>query len=80
MVAKSLEELGRLGVTGNRMQRVLTIASIVEAEARATPDRPKVARVIENRLARSIAAADGLRPFTSSRNVAARPGRPRRKD
>jgi UPF0755 protein len=54
MVAKSLEELGRLGVTGNRMQRVLTIASIVEAEARATPDRPKVARVIENRLARSM--------------------------
>jgi len=51
MVAKALEELGRLGVTGNKMQRVLTIASIVEAEARAKADRPKVARVIENRLA-----------------------------
>ncbi|MDQ5841620.1 MAG: endolytic transglycosylase MltG, partial [Chloroflexota bacterium] len=31
MVAKSLEELGRLGVTGNETQRVVTIASIVEA-------------------------------------------------
>jgi len=33
------------------MQRVLTIASIVEAETSASADRPKVARVIENRLA-----------------------------
>lgn len=51
MVAKSLEELGKLGVTPNTMQRVLTIASIVEAEAKANADRPKVARVVENRLA-----------------------------
>jgi UPF0755 protein len=51
MVAKSLDELGKLGVTPARMQRVLTIASIVEAEAKANADRPKVARVIENRLA-----------------------------
>ena len=54
MVAKSLHELRKLGVAPARMQRVLTVASIVEAEARATPDRPKVARVIENRLARSM--------------------------
>jgi UPF0755 protein len=51
MVAKSLEELGKLGVTPDRMNRVLTVASIVEAEAQAAADRPKVARVIENRLA-----------------------------
>jgi len=51
MVAKSLEELGKLGVTPDKMQRVLTIASIVEAEAKANADRPKVARVVENRLA-----------------------------
>jgi UPF0755 protein len=51
MVAKSLEELGKLGVTPDTMQRVLTIASIVEAEASASADCPKVARVIENRLA-----------------------------
>jgi len=54
MVAKSLDELGRLGVTPDRAQRVLTIASIVEAEAQAAADRPKVARVIENRLVRGM--------------------------
>jgi UPF0755 protein len=54
MVAKSLEELGKLGVTADKMQRVMTIASIVEAEAKAKPDRPKVARVIENRLAKPM--------------------------
>jgi UPF0755 protein len=54
MVAKSLQELGTLGVTPNRMQQVLTIASIVEAEASSRLDRPKVARVIDNRLARSM--------------------------
>ena len=51
MVAKSLEELGKLGVTPAKIQRVLTIASIVEAEASDSADRPKVARVLENRLA-----------------------------
>ncbi|HYO19935.1 MAG TPA: endolytic transglycosylase MltG [Dermatophilaceae bacterium] len=51
MVSKSLDELANLGVAPVNMQRVLTIASIVEAEARATSDGPKVARVIENRLA-----------------------------
>ncbi len=51
MVAKSLDELDKLGVTPDKMQRVLTVASIVEGEASASADRPKVARVIENRLA-----------------------------
>jgi UPF0755 protein len=54
MVAKTLEHLDSLGVSDDKMQRVLTIASIVEAEARAAPDRPKVARVIENRLAKAM--------------------------
>jgi len=54
MVAKSLDELRKLGVAPDKAQRVLTIASIVEAEARARPDRPKVARVIENRLAAAM--------------------------
>jgi len=54
MVAKALLELGRLRVTPATMQRVLTIASIAEAEVRAAPDRAKVARVIENRLARHM--------------------------
>lgn len=51
MVDKSLAELRRLGVTPAQTQRVLTVSSIVEAEVRARTDRPKVARVIENRLA-----------------------------
>jgi UPF0755 protein len=54
MVDKSLQELGNLGVSPARAQRFLTVASIVEAEARARPDGPKVARVIENRLAKQI--------------------------
>jgi UPF0755 protein len=54
MVAKSLEELGKLGVTPDKIQRVLTIASIVEAEASDSADRPKVARVLENRLAKQM--------------------------
>jgi len=54
MVAKALEQLDKLGVGDDKMQRVLTIGSIVEAEARATADRPKVARVIENRLAKPM--------------------------
>jgi UPF0755 protein len=54
MVAQSLNELGTLGVTPDKAQRVLTVASIVEAEAQASSDRPKVARVIENRLAKGM--------------------------
>ena len=54
MVAKALEQLDKLGVGDDKMQRVLTIGSIVEAEARATADLPKVARVIENRLAKPM--------------------------
>lgn len=54
MVAKSVAELKKLRVTPAKMQRVLTIASIVEAEVSATPDRTKVAGVIENRLVKAM--------------------------
>jgi len=54
MVSKTLDQLSTLGVAPDSAQRVLTIASIVEAEARAAPDRPMVARVIENRLAKAM--------------------------
>lgn len=54
LVAKSLDELSKMGVTPDEARRVLTIASIVEAEAQAAGDRPKVSRVIENRLARGM--------------------------
>jgi UPF0755 protein len=54
MTAKSRAELHKLGVSPADTQRVLTIASIVEAEARARPDGPRVARVIANRQARKM--------------------------
>ncbi|MEP7370165.1 MAG: endolytic transglycosylase MltG, partial [Dermatophilaceae bacterium] len=54
MVAKSLEELGSIGVDPAQMRRVLTIASLVQAEAKAIADFPKVARVVDNRLARPM--------------------------
>ena len=54
MVAQSLNELGTLGVTPDKDQRVLTVASLVEAEAKSATDRPKVARVIDNRLAKGM--------------------------
>jgi len=54
MVGKSVSQLARLGVTGEAAHRVLTMASIVEAEGRRPEDGPKIARVIENRLASNI--------------------------
>lgn len=51
LVAKAKSELTKLGVKPERYQRVLTVASIVEAEVSKPADRAKVARVIENRLA-----------------------------
>lgn len=54
MVGKAVSELRAAGVSPARMERTLTIASIVEAEARRQQDRPKVARVIENRLAKGM--------------------------
>jgi UPF0755 protein len=54
MVSKTLDQLSILGVTPGNAHRILTVASIVEAEARAAADRPKVARVIENRLAKAM--------------------------
>jgi UPF0755 protein len=52
MVAKTLAQLRAVGVAPANAQRVLTVASIVEAEARREADRGKVARVVYNRLAR----------------------------
>lgn len=50
MVDKTLEVLHGLGVEPADANRVLTVASIVEGEAARPQDRPKVARVIVNRL------------------------------
>ncbi|MGV1008587.1 MAG: endolytic transglycosylase MltG [Dermatophilaceae bacterium] len=54
MVGKAVSQLSRLGVSGEAAQRVMTIASIVEAEGRRPEDGPKIARVLENRLAASM--------------------------
>ena len=51
MVAESTKRLDALGITPDRMERVVTVASLVEGEAKNQADRSKVARVVENRLA-----------------------------
>lgn len=50
MVAQTVKVLDAAEVPEDERQRILTIASIVEGEARGDADRGKVARVIENRL------------------------------
>ncbi len=54
MVANSVSRLDKLGVTADNMEHVVVVASLVEAEARLEADRPKVARVVENRLAQKM--------------------------
>jgi UPF0755 protein len=54
MVSKSVAELQQLGVSPASMERTVVIASIVEAEGMRDADPPKIARVIENRLARKM--------------------------
>lgn len=51
MIAKTQGELEKADVKPEDYTRILTIASIIEAEARRDEDRPKVARVLENRVA-----------------------------
>jgi UPF0755 protein len=50
MVKQTLNHLKSSNVPDAQALRVLTIASIVQVEARAAADGPKVARVLENRL------------------------------
>ena len=54
MVAESTKRLDGLGITPERMERVVTVASLVEGEARTEGDQAKVARVIENRLDKNM--------------------------
>jgi UPF0755 protein len=51
MVAESTKRLEALNIAPDQMERVVTVASLVEGEAQNEADRSKVARVVENRLA-----------------------------
>ncbi len=51
MVVRASNELTRLGVSGEAAHRLVVVGSLVEAEGRRAQDRPKIARVVENRLA-----------------------------
>jgi UPF0755 protein len=50
MVDRTVQSLDAAGVPVEERQRILTIASIIEREARITDDFYKVSRVIQNRL------------------------------
>ncbi len=54
MVAESTKRLAALGIPADQMERVVTVASLVEGEAQTEDDQAKVARVIENRLAKKM--------------------------
>lgn len=54
MVSARAQELTDLGVARSDWQTVLTKASLVEREAKLGVDRPKIARVIDNRLAQGM--------------------------
>jgi UPF0755 protein len=50
MIARTQQELDKFGVKDADRNRVLTLASIIEKEARQQPDFYKVSRVFQNRL------------------------------
>lgn len=50
MIARMQEELDKFGVKASDRHRVLTLASIIQKEARQEPDFYKVSRVFQNRL------------------------------
>ncbi|WP_426592058.1 endolytic transglycosylase MltG [Cellulomonas sp. McL0617] len=54
MTAQTIKQLQAEGVPQDQWETVLIKASIVEREAKLPEDRPKVARGIENRLARQM--------------------------
>lgn len=54
MIATMISTTATMGIDETKLHRVLTIAGLVEAEAARDQDRPKVARVIENRLAQGM--------------------------
>lgn len=51
MVERMQEELDKFGVSNSKRLQVLTLASIIQKEARQEPDFYKVSRVFQNRIA-----------------------------
>lgn len=70
MVAQAVKVLDAAEVPAKERQRVLTIASIVEGEARGDADRGKVARVVENRLEDPKGPTAGFLQMDSTVNFA----------
>ena len=54
MIARTVQTLDELGIPAEQRLSVLTEASIVQAEAGSTADMPKIARVLDNRLAKGM--------------------------
>jgi len=66
MVDRTTEALDAAGVPEDRRHEILTIASIIEKEARFEKDFYKVSRVIQNRLDPSNAETNGLLQMDST--------------
>ena len=66
MVKRTIESLDKAGVAPNDRERILTIASIIEREARSSEDFYKVSRVIENRLQPDNTETHGLLQMDST--------------
>jgi UPF0755 protein len=54
MVTRTVQTLDQMQIPADQRLSVLTEASIVQAEAGSTADMPKVARVLDNRLAQGM--------------------------
>lgn len=66
MVKRTIESLDKAGVAPDDRERILTIASIIEREARSSEDFYKVSRVIENRLQPDNTETHGLLQMDST--------------
>src|SRR5690606_14479253 len=66
MVDRTVESLDAAGVPADRRHEILTIASIIEREARFEEDFYKVSRVIQNRLQPDNTETHGLLQMDST--------------